>query len=937
MKRSADEYAVLLALLDEALDLDVAARNAWLDALPESHSHLRPTLQRMLSETLAPEPAEGSGLQEQIAAVVQDAVAPPETADLRPGVHVGPYELVREIGRGGMGFVWLANRADGAFKRAVALKLPFATWAGRLSERMARERDILAGLEHPNIARFYDAGVDGLGRPFMAMEYVEGQAIDVYCRERNLSIRERLSLILDVAKAVAYAHSKLVVHRDLKPANMLVTTTGAVRLLDFGIAKLIEGDTFQVSNETQFAGRLLTPDYASPEQIRGETIGTAADIYSLAVVTYELLTGSRPYRLKRQSTAQLEEAIAKVDPKSASDAVQDKTLKRQLRGDLDAIFNMAMKKNPAERYATVDAFASDLRRYLGGQTVLARPDTAWYRIRRFSSRNKFAVGAVIAVIAALGAGMSLTLWQAHEATLQATRADQVKRFMMSIFADSDTESGAGAPTTAVALLRAARERIGAELADQPEVRAELMNSISYSMIGQGAYDDGETVGRDAMELSTRVFGLTDPRTISARATYGEALYRKGRDTEAEQVLRSAITDARRRDMSETQVIALGILAAVEIDEGKLDAAIATNRAAVAIVRSKSGIVSPRVASDSYDGLANALYTAHQSGQSTAALEGLRLARLVSNGATTPKVLLARLYLARSLVDEGQTAAGMREFNGLVPAIEKAFGPLHPQVAIATNFLGLATLSAGDLDGSISAFSLSLVVTDQQPGEPDWIDRGSTRHSLGASYAAADRPAAAVVLFGEAIRQLTTGLGANNTVVLRVRSRRALAYASLGQLELAEREFSALAGAPFQAPDAAMNDIRLATLRSLQGRHDEAIALARGAVAALANHPSGAMRAYSLSGLGLALVAAGQYSAAISPLQTADKYFSGVQVRMTPDHARVLAALGRARSATGDRGAAVRDIDEARQFWRVYAPQSESADRASQYAAEIRAE
>ena len=318
-------------------------------------------------------------------------------------------------------------------------------------------------------------------------------------------------------------------------------------------------------------------------------------------------------------------------------------------------------------------------------------------------------------------------------------------------------------------------------------------------------------------------------------------------------------------------------------------------------------------SDSYGGLANALYTAHQPGQSAAALEGLRLARLVSHGATTPKVLQARSYLARSLVDEGQTAAGMREFDGLVPAIEKAFGPLHPLVARAANFLGLASLSAGDLEGSISAFSLSLVVTDQQPGEPDWIDRGSTRHSLGASDAAADRPAAAVVLFGEAIRQLTTGLGADNTVVLRVRSRRALAYASLGQLELAEREFSALAGAPFQGADAAMNDIRLATLRSLR-----VVTMKRSRLRVAQRHAcepsvggdarkftfrtwSSPCRRPAVSGCNVAA-------------ETAHDYFSRMQVRMTPDHARVLAALGRARSATGDRVAAVHDIDEARRFW-----------------------
>src|SRR6202048_3554856 len=243
MKRTADEYAVLLRLLDEALDLPIEARGDWVDQLSGLHAELRPTLRRLLSATYAPATGDVIDLQSYVAAVVRDAAAEPETQPLRAGEHVGPYELVREIGRGGMGFVWLANRADGAFRRTVALKLPHVTWAGSLGARMVRERNILAGLEHPNIARFYDAGVDAHGRPFMAMEYVEGQTIDVYCSERKLSIRERLALVLDVGKAVAYAHSKLVVHRDLKPANMLVTAGGAVRLLDFGIAKLIEGET----------------------------------------------------------------------------------------------------------------------------------------------------------------------------------------------------------------------------------------------------------------------------------------------------------------------------------------------------------------------------------------------------------------------------------------------------------------------------------------------------------------------------------------------------------------------------------------------------------------------------------------------------------------------------------------------------------------------
>ena len=525
MKRTAGEYAVLLALLDEALDLDAGARGDWLDALPEFHSHLRPTLQRMLSETLAQKTAAGSGLQEQIAAVVQDAVAQPEAAQINPGEHVGPYELVREIGRGGMGFVWLANRADGAFKRSVALKLPFATWTGRLSERMARERDILAGLEHPNIARLYDAGVDALGRPFMAMEYVEGQPIDVYCRERNLSIRERLLLLLDVAAAVAYAHSKLVVHRDLKPANMLVTKAGAVRLLDFGIAKLLEGDTFQVSNETQFAGRLLTPDYASPEQIRGETIGTAADIYSLAVVTYELLTGAKPYRLKRQSAAQLEEAIAQIDPQSASDAAQDKTLKRQLRGDLDAVLNKAMKKSPADRYATIDAFASDLRRHLGGQTVLARPDSALYRLRRLAGRHRVSLSAGVVVLLALVAATAVSLMQAREATRQAELATATKNFLLGVFRANDPRIASDRPRgeiTARELLDIGSARIEKDFAGQPELQIELLGLTAdmYDYMSDEKHYAAAQTRR--IELARAYYGPTHPIVIQGLLSEADA-------------------------------------------------------------------------------------------------------------------------------------------------------------------------------------------------------------------------------------------------------------------------------------------------------------------------------------------------------------------------------------------------------------------------------
>ncbi|MCA3220243.1 MAG: protein kinase [Burkholderiales bacterium] len=358
--------------------------------------------------------------------------------ELAAGESIGPYRLLSELGAGGMGAVWLAERSDGQLKRKVALKLPRLVWAKGLAERMARERDILATLEHPNIARLYDAGVDQHGRPYLALEYVEGQPIDVYAKERGLSVRQKLDLLLQVCSAVAFAHSRLVVHRDLKPSNILVTSDGQVRLLDFGIAKLMEGDSAKETQLTQLAGRALTLDYASPEQIKGEPIGTASDVYSLGVVAYELLTGAKPYKLKRGSAGEMEDAIASIDAPAASTNSSDAATSAQLRGDLDAVLNKALKKLPAERYGTVDGLAADLRGYLAGDAVSARPDSTAYRVRSWVDRHRLetaiAVAVALALLAgayaqvavalALGVGMAVALWQRNQALRSARRAEE---------------------------------------------------------------------------------------------------------------------------------------------------------------------------------------------------------------------------------------------------------------------------------------------------------------------------------------------------------------------------------------------------------------------------------------------------------------------------------------------------------------------------------
>lgn len=473
-----EDWKQMFELLDTALDLPAGERNTWIETLDGNYERLKPALRELLSKHAAND--SGGFLRDlpQFTNVAGLSISPLSMPE--PGHQVGNYRLIRELGRGGMGSVWLAERADGVFKRTVALKLPHVTWIGGLAERMARERDILATLEHPNIARLYDAGVDDLGRPFMAMEYVAGQSIDRYCTERLLPIDQILPLILQVARAVAHAHARLVVHRDLKPGNILVTADGSVRLLDFGVAKLLE---HQAGEQTQFAARAFTPDYAAPEQINGAPIGTAADTYSLGRVSYQLLTGSLPKGTDFKSVP--------FDVPLASTRVNDRQQKRRLRGDLDAILNRALKKDPSQRYASVDAFARDIEHHLHGRPIEARPDSSWYRLSKFVSRNRVVTVAGMAALAAILGGASIALWQAREARDQAARTaierdtarraaareEAVRLYLTRMFRNSVTERG-GESTTAKAMLDRSAERVLEQYRDDPYLAGKVVETLA---------------------------------------------------------------------------------------------------------------------------------------------------------------------------------------------------------------------------------------------------------------------------------------------------------------------------------------------------------------------------------------------------------------------------------------------------------------------------
>jgi WD40 repeat protein/serine/threonine protein kinase/TPR repeat protein len=421
------QMARMSRLLVEALRLDETERHLWLDALSAEHQDIGSALR----EALLPS---GTGNQEALATLpkidIDDERDAAFDSDLVPGERIGPYELIKFLGAGGMAEVWLARRADGTLNREVALKLPLLTRLRRdLEPRFARERDILAGLSHPNIARLFDAGFAKDGQPYLALEYVVGIALTAYCDQHRMTLRQRLGLFRQALSAVQYAHTHLVIHRDLKPSNVLVTEAGQVQLLDFGIAKLLSEGEAKETELTQLSGRALTPDYAAPEQIAGAPITTAADVYALGVMLYEILTGDRPYRLKRDTRAALEEAILQVDPVPPSRAALSETaatarsatakkLSRVLKGDLDVITIKALKKSPKQRYQTASALDEDIERFLNGDVVLAQPDSIAYRVNKFVRRHWVAITVVSALILTLAGGLAATSYEAKVASAQ---------------------------------------------------------------------------------------------------------------------------------------------------------------------------------------------------------------------------------------------------------------------------------------------------------------------------------------------------------------------------------------------------------------------------------------------------------------------------------------------------------------------------------------
>jgi eukaryotic-like serine/threonine-protein kinase len=928
---SLDSLKRLNQLLDAGLNLPAEERAAWLNALPEHDQPFAPRLSALLQRASLPADdfLHRPLLLGAMPADASDAWADTPLQD-QAGDTVGPYRLLREIGSGGMACVWLAERVDGALQRQVALKLPRWGVAPGLAQRMARERDILASLAHAHIARLYDAGLTPQGRPWLAMEVIEGAPIDEYCNEQKLNVRERVHLFLQVLDAVIHAHARLVVHRDLKPSNILVNPAGEVCLLDFGVAKLLADDGSPSAAQhqllTQHLGGLLTPDYAAPEQAGGKAVGVAADVYALGLVLYELLAGRRPYELQAASSTglSLEARIMQAEVPPASSQAAGAATVRALRGDIDAMLHKALQKDPAQRYGSAEAFAQDLRRHLQGEPVHAQAPSRSYRLRKFVGRHRWGLATTVAVGVSLAAGLGAALWQAHAARVEAQRAEQAKKFIASIFQQAQPHAGVGGPVQAMDLLNVAAQRIENELVNDAKTAAELGVMIGHSYSALGDPQRGETVLRAAVARAYAAFGPRHPITVHGRALLAESLSVQY-PQEAASIAQALVPDA------------LAGLPATAVD-------------AVDALRSHSfQLAKQDLVQPSYDALLQAIEIGerHLGPSHEETLTAMGLLSNTYGRFGEPK---KQLEVASVAMQRAEMALGRARPNNTLTAIERWYAealrrndrprdalPILRRVVIdqrasdaaetarvrnALYQLGLALGEVGELPEAISLVQ-QVVALEAQHNIVDNEDRLNYSTSLATVLGFAARAEEALRLMDQ-LQPLRVKLGQDKGLQQRV-----IALRRARMLALAGRGGDAQAAAQ-QAAEMSEErlDLRIeawtvmALNHRLQGRAKQALVQAQAAWA----HPTRAtMRPRVQAAVACELAAAaltlGQTSTAQDHVRTALKLYETAQVGVSPISATAWLVQARLDVAAGRMREAQQTLKTLAQMWTAVHPGS----------------
>jgi serine/threonine-protein kinase len=702
---TAERWSRVADVFADALDQPSEQREAFLVRACEGDDDLR----REIHSLIAALPDGEDPFDRPAASMFE--LPDPDDAPSHVGSRFGPYRLVREIGEGGMGTVYEAIRDDDQFHKRVAIKMVRpGRETGVVVRRFRYEREILAGLDHPNIAALYDGGVTEDNSPYFAMEFVEGQPIDAYCAERRLSITRRLELFTSVCAAVQYAHRNLVVHRDLKPSNILVTSEGVVKLLDFGIAKLLgEEASGGGATLTQAGYNAMTVEYASPEQVLGTPITTASDVYSLGVVLYQLLTGHRPYPVDQVSPAEMVRHVCEEEPPPPSVAVGrsppeagfsevPRRLEATLSGELDNIVLMALRKEPSSRYSSVEQFGEDIRRYLAGLPVLAQRPTAWYRARKFVLRHRAAAMATAVVVPTLIAGVVATVWQARRAEAERAKAEEVNTFLRTMLA-SVSPSERGRDVTVAQVLDDASGWV-AKLSTRPGLDAELRKTIGTTYVALGLYDKAEPHLSRALQLQHRLHGPSDPRVADAMNDLADLYEKRGDVERAERLYNDALSIARRSPAFNDTVTAtlLDGLGRVREDQGDLGQAEALLQEALAMRR--------RVLGDSHADVAaslnNLAVVLGQRGEYAEAeslhREALRVIR-AARGTDDAEVAQAFSTVAGILSFQGKFVAADSFFLPGLAMRRRLLGPEHPDYAWTLLSYATSLYDRGDYTGA----------------------------------------------------------------------------------------------------------------------------------------------------------------------------------------------------------------------------------------------
>ncbi len=803
-----DRWRIVSPYLDRAIEMDDEARAAWLDDLRRQDLALADDLAELLEERRLV-------LEEGF--LEQRDFDLPEPRSLA-GHRVGAYRLVAPIGQGGMGSVWLAERADGRFEGRAAIKLLNLSLMGaspsRGEERFKREGSLLARLSHPNIARLIDAGVSATAQPYLVLEYIDGLPIDRYCDEHALGVEARVQLFLDVLAAVAHAHANLVVHRDLKPSNVLVSADGRVKLLDFGIAKLLQSDEWGVL--TREGGTALTPEFAAPEQVTGSEVTTATDVYSLGVLLYVLLCGQHPAGAGFKSPADLVRAIVDTDPPRLSEAVSSprritsdtpeespetladnaarrattpERLRRVLRGDLDTIVSKALKKSAAERYASVTALADDLKRCLAHQPIGARPDTLSYRTAKFARRHASglaAAAAVVALVAAIVAVNAVRLTAERDrAHIEAEKSAQVSALLTDLLTGADPYRDRPDPTVRD-LLDAGSARVQQELAGQPEVLADVLTVMGRVYQRLELTDKALPLLERALEIGRKLPAPENARLAQTLNDLGVLVRMNGDAARSVALLQESLA-LRTRVLGtphKDAAVTLSELGRSYDDLGNKEAAERFTREALAMRRSLLGEEHRETATSMGDLGLQLWQRGDLAGAEPLLRRSLEISRKVL-GEDHPNVGSAESNLALVIADSGHYAEAEALFRQALDVRRRALGGSNPSLAITLNNLAYPLREQGKYDDAIAALEEALQLAVPARGENS-PPVAHYRSNLGRVYLARGDAARAEALFRQALQVRRKAFGEDDWRVGVTKSLLGAALTPLGQFEEAEQ-------------------------------------------------------------------------------------------------------------------------------------------------------